>query len=196
MQVNLKLIIHKTYSIINIDNNPMKKVVFILVFSIFFSLCSSEIEEGTVSIETSTTTATTVSSTVALSKNELSDCEENILVMKSLFTLIGDIVLSSLNVEDYDEKIKLFDTNKEYLIEIGIYIANVPVSTSEQLVIRNLLEDYRMLALADAAISYKILNEDIGRPSPLWDQYEIQLNDLFELEENLAEYLENFQCDI
>ena len=160
MQVNLKLIIHKTYSIINIDNNPMKKVIFILVFSIFFSLCSSEIEEGTVSIETSTT-ATTVSSTEALSKNELSDCEENILVMKSLFTLIGDIVLSSLNVEDYDEKIKLFDTNKEYLIEIGIYIANVPVSTSEQLVIRNLLEDYRMLAYADAAISYKILNEDI-----------------------------------
>ena len=100
-----------------------------------------------------------------------------------------------MNVEDYDEKVKLFDTNKEYLIEIGILVANVPVSTSEQLVIRNQLEEYRILAYADAAISYEIMNENLELDNPLWDQYAITMNDLFELEERLAENLNNFQCD-
>ena len=45
----------------------MKKVIFILVFSMLFSMCSTEIEENSATVEISTTTtiaATTTTTTI------------------------------------------------------------------------------------------------------------------------------------
>lgn len=160
----------------------------LLIFILVFVTCAS----AEIVIEEEEVTTTTTNSITT----EISSCEENNLVMKSIFEVIKDIVLSSVGEENIEEKLKLFQNNKEYLTEIGILVANVSVSDSEQLVIRNQLEEYRLLAYADAAISYEILSDDdVSLGGPLWEQYSITVNDLFALEERLSINLENYQCD-
>ena len=162
----------------------MKK--FILLFFIFSACAGAEI----------VISETTVTSSIENSSpTEISSCEENIIVMKSIFEVIKDITLNSIGIENVKEKLELFQINKEYLTEVGFLVANVSTVDSEQLDLKNQLEEYRLLAYSDAEISYELLANAVDMEDPLWRQFTITVNDLFALQDTLSTNLENYECD-
>tara|TARA_Y100000816_G_scaffold31945_1_gene20415 strand:- start:185 stop:682 length:498 start_codon:yes stop_codon:yes gene_type:complete len=163
-----------------------KFIKFVLFVTIFVACGGAEI-----AVEETAVTSSIENS----SPTEISSCEENILVMKSIFEVIKDITLSSIGVENVKEKLELFQINKEYLTEVGFLVANVSTVDSEQLDIKSQLEEYRLLAYSDAEISYELLVNAVDMEDPLWRQFTIIVNDLFALQDTLSTNLENYECD-
>jgi hypothetical protein len=171
----------------------VKKLIPLFLIFVF---CSNNAASPEPNIDEPTSTSTsTIQITTTTTKTQINECEETVLVVKTFFTLIQDIVRSSLSEDNYDKKIELFDKNKQSLREIGVLISNISVNGAVQRDLKDEIEQYRILAYADAAISYTILNENLDLDNPLWEDLSLNLTSIAELEESLSEKIEDVDCN-
>ena len=114
----------------------MKKVVFTLIFSILFSLCSSEIEEGTAS-----------NNVIMISTpQELSWCSSKFMELGEYpfeMQKLNDVYEYGIEMKKYLEELRVLDAaiSKSQLTEIEVY--NISELEGDELSGMQLFEKYR-----------------------------------------------------
>ena len=173
----------------------MNKVILILLFSMLFSLCSTEIDENYAAVETSTTTtiaATTTTTTLLPSQERAKEINIDRTPRRGVIRTNPNKYISTIYKYDTYFNNKVFNPDHEYIEEFT-YDINYPVFIDD-VACRKIIDD-EIMKMINIQVEYKksvldvLTPDEIEEDGPFWREILNISYDVIEVSDEIVSIL-------